>query len=429
MHVRMAAVLTLAVLGAAPGGPPGKARPLGFGPECNGLRIALSPSHLPRHPGELLHLWGYFWNVGEGDLAVPGHAAPWPAGELHLHRPNGDVFTFGRADARRAAPATYPVRRGTIANVRALRIRMTGGAEDWQPQAGTGPPPRSLSLREEGTYRVWFECSAPASGPAGAWSGTARSNVVTFTIRQLPPEKRRQEPTKQQFADLAKHVSHPDERQHCDHISRALLETENEGLATTIVQQLQAHQPEAGKSRPRWWWDLYRAVSARALPKLPPARVCIDGPYLRPLVVLSADLYERQLQPRRQPRTDGRASLDVILAYLQAHPEDKELHQRVVALAKKYAKVSELQPAERDPHHTVLRQAHRRLHFAWTVLRGLEVLRAGMSVEEAIEVLGPPTTRKDEYVRWYFSSDMHVNPYLDATVKDGKITGFSPTRR
>jgi hypothetical protein len=60
------------------------------------------------------------------------------------------------------------------------------------------------------------------------------------------------------------------------------------------------------------------------------------------------------------------------------------------------------------------------------VLLELEVLHPGMSVEAAIEILGPPSHRDGDrgYVGWHISSPRHVNPRLSAEVDDGKIIRF-----
>jgi hypothetical protein len=76
----------------------------------------------------------------------------------------------------------------------------------------------------------------------------------------------------------------------------------------------------------------------------------------------------------------------------------------------------------------------------------LGVLYPGMTADEAVEILGSPTTRRipvvdrnaptsvdakesshhmqDGLLRWHLVSPRHVNPVLTAEIRDGKVVRF-----
>ena len=69
--------------------------------------------------------------------------------------------------------------------------------------------------------------------------------------------------------------------------------------------------------------------------------------------------------------------------------------------------------------------------LVWRVLLATGTLRDGVSLAEAERLLGPPTTRSDKQVEWYFNpeSALHVAPYLRARITDAGLTEWKEGRR
>ena len=112
--------------------------------------------------------------------------------------------------------------------------------------------------------------------------------------------------------------------------------------------------------------------------------------------------------------------------------EADELRLEAIALARKYSSVTDLmRPApkgeKRDAnyHH----QAHAGLYFSWNILQGTKVLREGLSLEEAVALLGSPTAIKGDAVEWYYNSEMHVNPCLRCMLSKGRIQSIKQIKR
>lgn len=127
------------------------------------------------------------------------------------------------------------------------------------------------------------------------------------------------------------------------------------------------------------------------------------------------DLRDAPLGPDQNPPK----AQDVIKRIKQL-PEGDDLRREAINLARRHARVKDM--AARDKvsvvHHY---QAHHRLYYSWTLLLELGVLHPGMTLEEAVVILGPANRLNGDYTSWYYSSSMHVNPALNALVKDGRI--------
>jgi hypothetical protein len=113
-----------------------------------------------------------------------------------------------------------------------------------------------------------------------------------------------------------------------------------------------------------------------------------------------------------------------LLKSLAQLPPGDPVRVQAIALARKYASPADLRKGSReDP--IFFRKDHKRLYFAWQVLLDLGVLRKGMSLEEAVAVLGAPSSVTARRASWYYSSPMHVNPLLGCTLKEGRVEAFA----
>jgi len=391
-----------------------------WGPKSDNLRVELALDRREAHPGEQVTVLANLFNASNRTVVLPDKVhGGWGPGELCVTDPNGRryalVSKLATFDAR-----TAHARRPHWA-ARKLTFRLTDARGPWRSLDSNDAPP--LSFRKTGKYT--FTCRITANGgwsrqdKLPEWTGACRSNQAVLTVCELPPDKRRKTLTLSQHADLTT-LGKTGDRAAADRLGSALLRAENEALALKAVQLLRQHA--GGRpQQPIWWTRLFGLLQLRACQGGRTPVLGIDGPYLKPFAELMLDTWQRTLA---SPGWVSAHHPGALVAYLLAHPKDTHLRARTVALARKYAKVADLQPPRPGGNARDYRQAYRRLHFAWTLLPTLGVLRAGMSLEEAVKILGKPTRTRKTWVRWYFSSPMHVNPYLDATIKDGRVTGF-----
>jgi RNA polymerase sigma factor (sigma-70 family) len=137
----------------------------------------------------------------------------------------------------------------------------------------------------------------------------------------------------------------------------------------------------------------------------------------------SQEINPREAAPKR-PQTDMARALK----YLREAPANDDVRTTAIALARKYAKVTEFQKDRGDDSafHT---HVHQKLHFAWTVLEATGVLATGMKLADFVAILGDSTRQNGPYTEWMYRSNMHVNPCLACRVKYGLITSLEITQR
>jgi hypothetical protein len=163
------------------------------------------------------------------------------------------------------------------------------------------------------------------------------------------------------------------------------------------------------------------AVRPQEAPKTEP------GQLKKQLDALAAELGqepEKGVAAIKPPNPDRKR----LLKALAQLPPGDPLRVQAIALARKYASPSDLRKASRESP-AFYRKDHERLYFAWRVLLDLGVLRKGMSLEEAVAVLGAPAPQTTTRADWYYSSPMHVNPQLACTLKEGRVQSFEIARR
>lgn len=105
----------------------------------------------------------------------------------------------------------------------------------------------------------------------------------------------------------------------------------------------------------------------------------------------------------------------------RGHP----LRIRIILAIRHNASPTDLR--ERHPDRFDHHLAHKQLRLSWQFLLDLDLLHEGMTLEEAALILGPFQsfcTQPDMTVRWVYRSMMHVNPGLDATIRDGRVVEF-----
>lgn len=209
---------------------------------------------------------------------------------------------------------------------------------------------------------------------------------------------------------------------------RTALETKGE-----VGEHLAQHLLEVARSKkPRR--NLFDLLSARAFSFDEDGNIVphLNGPYLKEIARMSIpddanNMYFRDYHGA--------------VAYLKLNREDHELYWRLRLAATRDAKVHQIPTwsleekteVESDAIQKYLRDHYPRpvraygLRDAWNILIQLEVLKPGMSLPDAIKILGEPTHKQKDSVRWYLDTPRHVNPSLSAPIEDGKIVSFKNT--
>jgi len=403
-------------------------------PTAAGIECVLCADRATYHPGEQVSLEGYVKNTGPAAVKLPtlDFARKFVVSHLHVRTPNGEDLAYEpyaekplRSSLKSISPRSFSTVLPPGQRTSAFRtwLRVTWDLAHWSSREHTNGP---LSLRGPGEYRVWFEYRVPSvlAAPKDAWKGTATSKTLVLTVVELRAGERREKATTEQLAAIQTLQSvAPTSIEGRDLLQQAMLRAENEGLA--------AHLADLCLQDARRSNDFIVMLSWRACYADSPSgrlQLGIDGPYPKTLALATIATIEHPPQgPNQRRLLHGPAALDATIAYLRLHPEDKESRQRLVKVATAAAK---LPPPVRLPLPRPVEkpaEGHQQPMFvtgAWSVLLELEVLHAGMTPEEAIEILGPPSGRNENSLTWYVSTPRHVNPGLSATIEGGKIKAF-----
>ncbi|HKD36526.1 MAG TPA: hypothetical protein VKB78_06985, partial [Pirellulales bacterium] len=303
-------------------------------------------------------------------------------------------------------------------------LRLADGLTRWTSREHPNGP---LSLRALGEYRIWFEEVVPpvAGAPQEAWSGKATSNAVRLVVTRFQPNEHRAAPTAEQTQAIEKlEGSASTAIDGRDLLQQAMMRAENEQLASHLVDLCLQDDRRA--------MDFIVMIANRACNPDPEdamngaLQLGIDGPYLKTAAMAAIGAFEN---PPRDPNHlrvfRSMYGVNIAIAYLRFRPEDTASRDRLVKLAKQSAR---LPPAMTLGSHKDVGNQKQEMPLsaaaAWQVLLELEVLHPGMSVDDAIEILGQPSSRSDEGLTWYVSTPRHVNSGLGAEIKEGKIARF-----
>jgi hypothetical protein len=110
----------------------------------------------------------------------------------------------------------------------------------------------------------------------------------------------------------------------------------------------------------------------------------------------------------------GQRWIDEVLTYLVLHPDDRGIRGRLVKDCELGGPLNGTDP------------------MAYEVLRRFDVLRGGMTLGEAVKVLGPTAEQDKDGAKWYWyppsRPSVALRPSRTAILgklKDGKIEGWS----
>lgn len=408
--IAITATIFLAVSTAGPS--PAIAEPMQWGDPVSGVRlgIAIKPTGDSEfHPGEFVRLSVKVQPERKillpGDIAYnleyytvvhvvtpDGHEAVWDPGfgmavQGNLHHAQDWYKTADTASA-------------------SSRLRLARGRAPWFDSTKDQP---ELSLRKSGKYRMWleFRVSPDPKAPRGAWQHTAKSGEVEWHVAELPPADRLLTMTDEQKQlvekwlaskhqldlDMEKRMNNP--------LVKQILLAKNEGLAAKLLDVLK-HDDSFDHMSDAWYMLCVRAGSTDD------GDLGIDGPYLKELALWELDLVGGKLHwasPGTQKKDIATAQWNVlsslqamhggglveqVLVYLTFHPEDRLVLDRLIKQCS-------------------LGGALGGSVTAWQVLIKLDMLKKGITLADAVKLLGTPSRENSDFAEWWWS-----NPALDA---------------
>ena len=255
------------------------------------------------------------------------------------------------------------------------------------------------------------------------------SHAADGPEKPLATSETAERPTVEQLAAIDK-LQHepPTSIEGRDLLQAAMMRKESEPLAEHLVQLV---LKDARRSDDFIVMIANRAASLDRGPNTGDMlKLGIDGPYLKTAALAVIDSLENPPKDRNHQRTlRSSYGVQIAIAYLRFHPDNEKPRQRLVNLAEEHAKLPPPVTFETIKRHAELGAEHFEPNWlpapsAWQVLLELGVLHPGMTVDEAIKILGPPSGRSGNNITWYISTPRHVNPGLSAKTKDGKIQEF-----
>jgi hypothetical protein len=245
-----------------------------------------------------------------------------------------------------------------------------------------------------------------------------------------PTAERQSQPTSEQLAAIEKLESVPPTSiEGREFLQQEMMKAENEALAERFVEM---YLQDARRDS-----DFIVMIANRACSLDPKQgyngrlKLGIDGPYLKTAAMATIDALENPGQdPNHRRVFRSSYGVDLAIAYLRFHSEDNQSRARLVKLAKQNAHLPPpVTLKNREEHQAakvgdVVTPPQLLTPSAWQILLELDVLHPGMTPDEAIEILDPPSRQSDSSLTWYIDTPRHVNPGLSASVERGKVKEF-----
>jgi hypothetical protein len=357
-----------------------------WGTPVDGLKAGVRLEPIKRteyHPGEVLKLVLEF-DVELGHRPRVPMAALWQFADVHIVGSTGREFAWNpggihfkdaetkidsddweRYSDRDEEPYT-------------AEIRLAKSNTNWvDVKTGQVAP---FSLVPPGNYKAWIECTVVAgkNPPRDAWQGSIKSGEVTYTMAELPVEKRHNAVTTEQqnqlnawTALLKVKTSEASGEPMTSILTQEVTLAENEGLAQKLVEITKSGQADA------------LPILLARVGNLNNGQTGIDGPYLKQLAeyILEVDKQnENQKAEAGKPRFS--ATFDPVILYLRDHPDDSDIHRKAVGALSHLAR-SRSSPARWTSFWAPV-------PYAWAGLQELGELKSGMTRQQAEELLGPP---------------------------------------
>jgi hypothetical protein len=357
-----------------------------WGTTVDGLKagVRLEPiERMEYHPGEVLKLVIEFDVELNHRLKVP-KAALWQYSDVHIVEPNGQEFAWNLGGIHfqdheiKIDSGDWEQYTDRDEEPYTVEIRLAKNNSDWiDVKTGRIAP---FSLIASGSYKAWIECSVVAgkNPPRNAWQGTIKSGEVSYTVAELPLEKRRNIVTMEQQNKIdawrallkVKTPEAPGEPL-TSMLKQEVLYTENEGLAQKLVEIAKSGQTAA--------LPILLARSG----SIKDGQAGIDGPYLNELAQYILEV-EKQNENSKSEADNPRlsSSFDPVILYLRYHPDDSNIHRQAVAALSNLARSGRAVGGWHSLWAPV--------PYAWAALQELGELKTGMTRQQAEGLLGPP---------------------------------------
>jgi hypothetical protein len=386
------------------------------------------------HPGESIQLTGILKNAGPERVKLPAtdFARQFAFARIHIATPAAREFVYEphakhplRSSLTAVSPRSFSIELAPGAKRKAFQhsFRLSDDLTGWSNDEDA---PGRLSLRAPGEYRIWFEYRVPAvaNAPEEAWAGSVESRALSFTVSELAAAERLTELPEEQRAALEtlQRVA-PTSIDGREVLQRAALRAENEPLAERLVELCRQDAYRSSDFISMLSWRACAPDNARGA--YVPMPLGIDGPYLKTAALSTLAAFEDASEARLRPFRSSYA-VNIAIAYVRFHPEDRDVRHRLEQLAARCAPLPPRETLSAKGRATPPPQATPQIPtvMAWHILLELGVLHAGMSINEATQILGPPSKQSDEFATWYIDTPRHVNPGLSATVQGDRITAF-----
>jgi hypothetical protein len=395
---------------------------LHWGNPVAGLSVGIAVRPLDRaefHPGETVRIYVSF--KADGPLLLPKYIAV-NIVDLHVITPDGHEYVLEGYGKDRTTPlAADDWESVTDREPDGRSLILTIYADTWFDAATQKVAP--VSLRDPGEYRIWAQADVEPRGPLPdhAWTGHAKSGEAKWKTTELPPENRLKDLTAKQSTVLDAWLSGKDRIAEPtgqtlwveDWLTGQMQLTKNEPLAQKMLQ--------IAKGGGQYAAGALKLLSARAGPRY---AIGIDGPYLTDLATWELDqLQGKGLQPGAQSLVMWEIPTDVWV-YLAFHPNDQAVRQRMIDIAKQSALADKrwsFPTADKPtgPHPPIFMQP------AWDALLYFQIIRPGMTLDEAVKLLGPPQEQSPDRLDWHTAPNPGQGSELHASLRDGKITEWT----
>jgi hypothetical protein len=401
----VAVLLSAATAQAAPGAEDGVL----WGPAADGISIGIRiepPGRTEWHPGEVMKVVEHF-RAKKANIRVPTFGLV-VFTKIHVLTPEGKELIWERLprDEKRATTRTATsFAKFSGEGPYTMELRLSEGNEIWIDAKTNERTP--ASLRKPGTYKLWAACEVTvnANAPKNAFNGKVQSGEYTFTVTDLPAEKRPREMTDDQKQLIDAWLAGQDVS---DKLRTSVNLAENEALAARLVDIVLENTKSSTGA--------YKFLTARVGTDHD-GEAGIDGPYLQRLAAWIVDVNEGKVQGRAPMTLLG--AMQYAVVYLRFHPEDQLLRERSIAILKQWARARGAD-SEQKPIRTL----------AWHALKQLDILTPGMSKQQAVDVLGPPDSDQADNLTWTVNNPKLENPILgrlSAAMKDGKVQRWEMT--
>jgi hypothetical protein len=357
-----------------------------WGTAVDGLKAGVRLEPIERteyHPGEVLKLVIQFDVELDHRIRVPMEAL-WQYSDVHIVGPTGQEFAWNPGGIHfkdtqfKVDSDGWKKYTDTDKEPYTAEIRLANSNAHWVDVKTGLPAP--CPLNAPGNYKAWIECTVVAgkNPPRNAWKGSVKSGEVTYTVAELPVEKRQNVVTTEQqnqinawLALLKVKTNEASGEPMTNILTQEVSYTENEGLAQKLVEITKSDQADA------------LPILLARTGNINNGGGGIDGPYLKQLAQYILEI-DKQNENQKAEGDKRRLSaiFDPVILYLRYHSDDWDIQRQAVE------SLSHLARSKNSPARWTSFWAP--VPYAWAALQELGELKTEMTRQQAEDLLGPP---------------------------------------